>query len=49
MVPNLEAGLQVEQVAGYKAIPMAASQEVGLSAPMEELKQRHVTKEHVML
>ena len=38
MVPNLGAVLQVEQVAGCKAVPMVAFQEVGLSAPKEELK-----------
>ena len=41
MVPNLEAGLRVEQVAGCTAVPMVAFQEVELSAPMEELKQKH--------
>ena len=38
MAPNLEVVLQGEQVADCRGVPMVAFQEVGLSAPMVELK-----------
>ena len=38
--PNLEAELQVEQAAGYMAVPMAALREVELFAPKVELKHK---------
>ena len=37
--PNLEAGLQVEWMAGCKVVPMVAFWEVELFAPIMELKQ----------
>ena len=40
-VPNLEAVLRVEQVVGCKDVPKVVFQVVGLSAPMEELKQNN--------